>query len=155
MEWRNGQDTISGTQGKVYASIDGRVHRLFNLKSLETSIELEVEALKILGSRATHRKVVGWTGEGSLEAYHMSDVFARVFLGYVKRGHIPNIFITVETNDPSSTVGRQVATFRNVIFAGGAIALLDAESVLEDSIDFTFEDYDITEHFRTPEMRQI
>lgn len=45
-QFLNGHDTISGTEGRAQATIDGRVVELFNATSIEASIEFQKGEVK-------------------------------------------------------------------------------------------------------------
>lgn len=150
MVWRNGQDTISGNEGRVVAMINGREETLFYVKEFEASIELTKEEVKFLGSRATHHKVTGWSGTGSMTIHYMTSVYRRLVADYVNGGQLPAMTFTGTNDDPTSSVGVQRVALTGVILDGVDVFRLATEGILEESIDFTFEGMELLDPFHAP-----
>jgi Phage tail tube protein len=147
---KNGRDTISGNEGSVVATIGGDVHTLFYVKEFEATVELEKEEVKFLGSRATHHKVIGWNGSGSMTIHYITSKYRKLIANYIKGGNLPAMTFVGTNADPGSSVGSQTVALKGVILDGVDVFHLDNESVLEESIDFTFEDMDLLNEFGQP-----
>lgn len=151
--WRNGQDTVSGSEARAVATIDGRVENLFYAKEVEASIEFDKQEVKFLGSRATHHKITGYSGSGSMTINYMTSVYRSVASRYAKAGQIPTISLLLENNDESSTVGKQTIVLKHVSLDGVDLFRLNVDDVLEEDISFTFEDFEILDEFGQPIAR--
>ena len=151
MVLKNGQDTINGTEGSVIATIDGQVEPLFYIKDFEAEVELNKEEVKFLGSRATHHKVTGWTGSGSMTIHYITSKFREIVIGYIKNGILPQMSLVGTNNDPASSAGWQTAVLKSVILDGSIMfKLANEDEVLDEDVDFTFEDVDLLDKFNKP-----
>ena len=144
-------DTISGQAGKASANIDGNVQDLFFIKTLEATFEKTKAEVKTLGKRGVQNKGVGWAGTGSMTIYYITTLFRTMALKYAKSGIDTYFNITIVNDDPGSSVGKQTVVLYNCNIDSVILAKLDTESdVLDESIDFTFDDFDILDSFGNP-----
>lgn len=144
-------DTISGQEGKATAVIDGNVEDLFFVKTLEATFEKTKAEVKSLGHRGIQHKGTGWSGSGSLNIFYVTSLFRELALKYAKEGVDTYFDITIVNDDPTSTIGKQTVVLYNCNLDSLLLAKLDTESeVLEEDIDFTFDDFDILDSFGNP-----
>ncbi|MCM3338119.1 MULTISPECIES: phage tail tube protein [unclassified Paenibacillus] len=153
MGFLQAKDTISGREGSAFAQINGKNEEMFYIKTLEAKIEKQKAEIKTLGSRATQHKTAGWSGTGSMTIYYMTPLFRQMMLEYIKSGKDTNFTIQVTNEDPTSSIGAQTVTLKNVNLNSVVMAKLDTESdVLEEEVEFTFDDVDILNNFSNPSM---
>jgi hypothetical protein len=151
MSFLKANDTISGQEGRAYATINGQVEEMFYIKTLEASVEKEKAEVKTLGRRGTQHKTTGWSGTGSMTIYYVTSRFRQLMIDYIKTGRDTNFDITVTNEDPGSTIGAQTVTLLGVNLDSVVMVSLDTESdALEEDIDFTFEDIDMGQSFNPP-----
>ena len=151
MSFLKAGDTISGQEGKATAVIDGKVQDLFFIKSIEATLEKNKEEVKAIGKRGTQHKPTGWSGSGSMTLYYITTLFREMGLKYAKTGKDTYFKITVVNDDPASSVGKQTVVLYNCNIDSTILAKLDAESsILDEDIDFTFDDFDILDKFGQP-----
>ena len=144
-------DTISGQEGQAQAIISGKVENLFMIKNLEAVIEKIKEEVKTLGKRGTQHKAAGWSGSGSMTVYYVSSLFRRLMLDYVKHGRDLYFDIIITNEDATSSIGRQTVALHGCNIDSVIAAKLDTEStVLDEDLDFTFDDIDLLEEFQRP-----
>ncbi|UHA72295.1 phage tail tube protein [Paenibacillus sp. 481] len=144
------QDTVSGREGRAFATIDGKTEELFYIKTLEAKIEKTKAEIKTLGRRALQHKTAGWSGTGSMTIYYVAPLFRQLMNRYVKEGIDTYFDVMVVNEDPNSSVGNQTVTLKNVNLNSVVIAKLDTESdVLEEELEFTFDDIDILSNFNS------
>ena len=151
--YMNANDIINGREGKVVATIDGKVFDMFYIKTFEANIELTKTQVKVLGNNNTQDKVIGWAGSGSMTLYYVTSTFRKMAIDFVKKGKLPTNFTIVVTNeDPQSTIGKQTISIKNVILDKINLAKIevDSEDPLEEEMDFTFSDADILDQFGEP-----
>lgn len=149
----NAGDTISGQEGKATAKINGEIRDMFYIKTLEATVEKNKQEVRTLGKRGVQHKTTGWSGTGSMTIYYVTSEFVRMAKEYVKNGVDTYFTVTVENNDPTSSVGKQVTTLFNVNVDSIPVAKLDVEdNVLEADLDFTFDDLDLLEEFSEPNV---
>ena len=149
-------DTISGHEAVARMNIkqsDGTtvVEELFYGKSLEATCEIQKTEVKTLGKRGSQHKPNGWNGTGSLTIYYATSTFRKMAIDYMKKG-IPVYFdLTVINNDPGSTIGPQTTLLKNCTLDSVLLAKFDVESeVLDESMDFTFDDAELLDEFGVP-----
>lgn len=149
-------DTISGQEAVARMNIkqaDGTttVEELFYGKSLEATCEIQKTEVKTLGKRGSQHKPNGWNGTGSLTIYYATSTFRKMAIDYMKKG-IPIYFdLTVINNDPASTIGPQTTLLKDCTLDSVLLAKFDVESeVLDESMDFTFDDADLLNEFGVP-----
>lgn len=146
-------DTISGQEGRAYATINGQVEEMFYVKTLEATVEKNKTDVKTLGKRGTQHKANGWTGTGSMTIYYVTSRFRQLMLDYIKTGKDTYFDITVVNEDEGSSIGKQTVVLRDVNLDSVIMAKVDTESeVLEEDTDFTFEDVDVLDQFVAPTL---
>ena len=156
MSYLKAGDTISGQEAvatMLVHNADGTtsVENMFWAKNLEASVELEKTEVYTLGKRGAQNKPNGWKGSGSMTIYYVTSLFRRMAIQYIKTG-VPVYFdITVTNEDKGSSVGPQTTVLKNCTLDSVLIAKFDVESeVLDESVDFTFDDVDMLDMFQAP-----
>ncbi|MGB4411401.1 MAG: phage tail tube protein, partial [Atribacterales bacterium] len=144
-------DTISGQEGKATCVIDGTVHDMFYVKTLEATFEKNKAEVRTLGKRGVQYKGTGWSGSGSMTIYYVTTIFREMALKYAKTGKDVYFNITIVNDDPTSTIGKQTIVLYNCNIDSIILAKLDTDSeTLDEDIDFTFDDFDILDSFGNP-----
>lgn len=150
MQLRAG-DTISGQEGKATAIINGEVRDMFYVKTLEATVEKNKLEVRTLGKRGVQHKTTGWSGTGSMTIYYVTSDFVNMAKNYVKNGVDTYFTITIENNDPTSTIGTQTVSLFDVNLDAIPITKVSVEDeVLECDMDFTFQDMDVINTFNDP-----
>lgn len=156
MKYLKAGDTISGQEvvaTLVAKNLDGKKVKetMFWAKDLEATVEIEKTEIRTLGKRGAQNKPVGWKGSGSMTIYYVTSLFRQMMLQYIKTG-VPVYFdMTVTNNDPGSSIGTQTTVLKNCSIDSVIIAKFDVESdVLDESVDFTFDDVDMLDKFDKP-----
>lgn len=153
----NARDVLSGEQGMVYAILpDGRRMNMMHVKNIEASVSFEKEGIPILGKRGKGNRKNGETYEGSMTAYFLDSNFRLLAEEYKNSGKDFYFEIEVTMDDPNSDaciatsdgITGQVVTLLDVNLNGIDLFRLDADSsIIEEDMDFTFEDYRIESPF--------
>ena len=144
-------DAISAKEARAYATIDGRVIDMFYAKNLEGTIDKDKVEFKALGTRATQHRAIGWSGSGSMTIYYVTSEFRKMVLQYVKTGRDVYFDIQCINDDPASTIGKQTTVLKRVNLDGVTMASFDVDGeILEEDIEFTFEDADLLDEFGMP-----
>lgn len=148
------RDAISGAAGEAFVTIQGRRYKFANLINIEAKMEKSKTEVPILGKPGKGNKATGWKGTGSATFHFNTSIFRKLLYHYKETGE--DIYFDIQTTneDKSSTVGRQTVILKDCNLDGGTIALLDADAeYLEDSFDFTFEDWELPEKFNLNAMQ--
>ena len=151
-------DVISGQEAvakMVVKSADGSssIEDMFFAKTLEATCEVKKTAVKTLGKRGEQHKPTGWSGSGSMTVYYVTSLFRRMMLQYIKTG-VPVYFdIVVTNNDPGSSAGAQTTVLKNCSSDSVILAKFDVDAeVLDEDLDFTFDDAELLDEFVTPTL---
>ena len=159
MSYLKAGDTISGQEAvatMLVHNADGSktVEQMFWAKNLEASASIDKTEVRTLGKRGAQNKPTGWSGSGSMTIYYVTSLFRRMALQYIKTGKPVYFDLTVTNNDPGSTVGSQTTVLKNCTLDSVILAKFDVESdVLDESVDFTFDDVDILDEFQNPVLQ--
>ena len=157
MPYLKAGDVISGQEGwasmLVHEASGDRVEDLFMIKNLDATVEIQKTDVYTLGKRGAQHKPNGWSGSGSMTVYYITSLFRKMVIQYIKTGRPVYFDITTTNNDPGSSVGLQTVVLKNCTIDSSIVAKLDVESeVLDEDLDFTFDDVDILESFESPAL---
>lgn len=142
------EDAVNGREGVATAEIDGEVIELMELANINIKIEKTKTEFKAMGTRNTQNKTTGWKGTGSANVRYLSTRWAKLMLKYVKQGIDTYFTIVVTNEDPGSATGKQVIQVLGCNLDSLDIAKLDIDSdILDQDIDFTFNDFNVLEEF--------
>ncbi|MFD0712847.1 phage tail tube protein [Paenibacillus sp. GCM10027626] len=155
MPFLKAKDTISGQEGRAYATINGQVEEMFYVKKLEAKVEKTKAEVKTLGRRGTQHKATGWNGTGTMTIYYVTSIYRQMMLDYINKGVDMYFDVTVVNEDPSSSVGSQTVKLTGVNLDSVIMASLDTESeAMEEEVAFTFEGVEIAANgkFKLPTL---
>lgn len=142
------KDAISGTEGTLYATIDGEVIAIAECKSFSAKITKQKKEFKALGYRGVQHKTTGWSGTGEMVLYFASSRFVKMMINYAKTGKDEYFKLQATNEDPTSSIGRQTVTIMEVNLDEADIAKLNTESeFLEQAMSFTYSDVDMPDEF--------
>lgn len=149
------RDSLHGAQGRAYVTIEETRHLFAQLINIEAKMDKTKTKVPIMGRPGKGNKSTGWEGTGSATFHFNTSIFRKLLKHYKDTGE--DIYFDIQTTneDNTSTVGRQTTILIDCNLDGGIIALLDADSeYLEDSFEFTFEDWDMPEEFNILDVMQ-
>lgn len=142
------KDAIHGAQGKAYITMEGVRYLFAQLINLEARMDKTKTQVPIMGRVSKGNKSTGAEYSGSATFHFNTSIFRKILKRYKDTGEDIYFDIQVTNEDTSSSVGRQTTILVDCNLDGGLIASLDSDAeYLEDSIDFTFEDWDMPEEF--------
>lgn len=144
----NARDAVSAPLAECYVTIEGNRYNFMQAIDLEASIEKTKTEVPILGRTSKGNKASGWTGSGSATFHYNTSIFRKLLLRYKETGEDIYFDIQVTNEDPTSTIGRQTVILKDCNLDGGILAKFDADGeYLDESVDFTFEDFEMPEEF--------
>lgn len=156
MSYLKAGDVISGQEavGKMtIKNSDGTttIEDMFWAKNLEATAEINKTEVYTLGKRGAQNKPNGWSGSGSMTIYYVTSLFRKMVLQYIKTG-VPVYFDMMITNvDPGSSIGAQTVILKDCSLNSVVVAKLDVETeLLDENVEFTFDDIDVLEEFEAP-----
>ena len=99
----NALDAIAGSQASAYITMaDGNRYCFMQLYSFESSMEINVAEVPILGKSGKGNKPTGWSGTWSGTAYYNQSIIRKMLLEYKKTGFMPTFDIQVSNEDPTA-----------------------------------------------------
>jgi len=142
-------DAISGKEGSLYATIDGKVIQVAECKSINAKITKNKTEFKALGYRGTQHKATGWSGSGTLTIHYASSRWAKMMIDYAKKGIDTYFKLQIINEDPTSSIGKQTVTLIDVNFDEAEIAKIDTDAeFLDETMNFTFSDVEMPDEFK-------
>lgn len=148
MPFIRGNDVVAGTDVEIIMEIEGKRYSLLYAKNWETTAETTQDDVPRIGTRVVGSKNGTVKFTGSMTVYYMDPTLRRVYMDYVKNRKWPEIIAIVRNEDKESRSGAQTAVHTGIKFSKVTISKFDAESsMLDEDIDFTFEEADIPEEF--------
>ena len=141
-------DAISGKEGKAFATIDGKVVELFEIKNYEATATKKKAEFNSLGHRGTQYKTTGWSGKGSMNIYYVTSRWVKMMLDYIKKGKDTYFKMVVTNEDPTSSTGKQTVALIDCNIDETTLAKLDVDAeFLDEPVNFTFSDADLLDEF--------
>ena len=142
-------DAISGKEGSLYATIDGKVIQVAECQSINAKITKNKTEFKALGYRGTQHKATGWSGSGTLTIHYASSRWAKMMIDYAKKGIDTYFKLQIINEDPTSSIGKQTVTLIDVNFDEAEIAKIDTDAeFLDETMNFTFSDVEMPDEFK-------
>ena len=158
MSYLKAGDTISGQEVKATMTVrnaDGTstVETMFWAKNLEASVEINKTEVRTIGKRGVQHKPTGWSGSGNMTIYYVTSLFRKMVTDYIKRGKTTYFDIKVTNYDSGADIGWQTTVLKNCSLDSVILAKFDVDSeVLDETVDFTFDDVDLLTKFSAPQL---
>lgn len=155
MNTMKAKDAVSASLAECFVTIDGNRYNFMQAIDLEANFEKQKTEVPILGKTGRGNKSTGWKGTGSATFHYNTSIFRELLYRYKNTGEDIYFDIQVTNEDPTSSVGRQTVILKDCNIDGGILAKFDADAdYLDETLDFTFEDFEIPEKFNMlPGMR--
>ncbi len=142
------RDVVSAALAECYVTIDGKRYNFMQALSVEAKFEKTKTEVAILGQTGKGNKASGWKGTGTAKFYYNTSIFRDLMYQYKENGEDLYFDMQITNEDPTSAVGRQTVILKDCNFDSGILAKFDADTeVLDEEMDFTFEDFEIPEKF--------
>lgn len=155
MNTMKAKDAVSASLAECFVTIDGNRYNFMQAIDLEATFEKQKTEVPILGKTGRGNKSTGWRGTGTATFHYNTSIFRELLYRYKNTGEDIYFDIQVTNEDPTSSVGRQTVILKDCNIYGGILAKFDADAdYLDETLDFTFEDFEIPEKFNMlPGMR--
>ena len=145
----NAKDAVYGSTASCFITIGTRRYNFMTLTEFESTWELNIADVPILGKVGTGHKAAGGKGTWSGTAHYNQSHFRVLADEYQKTGVMPYFEIQVTNEDPTSAVGRQTIIHKDCLFDSVVLAKFQAgEEILEEDLSGTFDFWEIPEKFR-------
>ncbi len=143
------KNAVSAPLAECYVTIEGNRYNFMSAINLEASFEKTKAEIPILGRTGKGHKSTGWNGTGNATFHYNTSIFRELFYKFKQTGEDVYFEIVVTNDDPGATdVGKQTVILKDCNLDGGILAKFDADGeYLDESMDFTFEDFEIPQTF--------
>ena len=147
------KDTVFGSAASCYVTIDGVRYNFAQAISLEAKAEKNKTEVPILGKMSKGNKATGVSYSGSMTLHYNTSIMRKIMLKYAKEGIDTYFDVQVTNEDKTSAAGRQTTTLKGCNLDSVILAKMDADGeYLDETVDFTFEDWDLDEEFTQLEV---
>ena len=144
----NARDTLSAKMADCYITIENNRYNFMQAINIEANFEKSKTQVPILGKTGMGNKATGWSGSGSATFHYNTSIFRKLLQRYKDTGEDIYFDMQITNEDPTSRAGVQIVELIGCNIDGGVLAKFDADGeYLEESIDFTFEDFKIAQEF--------
>lgn len=143
------KDTLFAGLAECYVTIGTRRYNFMQAINMEVNFKKNKTKVPILGKTGKGNKATGWEGTGKATFHYNTSVFRQMMLQYKDTGEDIYFEIQISNEDETSAVGRQTIILIDCNIDGGTLAKFDADGeYLDESMDFTFEDFKMPESFK-------
>lgn len=141
-------DAVFGGLAECYVTIDGSRYNMMQLYEFESTYEVNLVDVPILGRVTKGTKPAGGSGTWSGTAHYNQSVFRKWMLHYKNTGEMAPFTIQVTNSDPSSQAGRQTIILTGCLIDSLILAKYNAdEELLDEELSGTFDDWQMPESF--------
>ena len=134
------KNVINGTFGEVWCDSD----YLAEATGLEAKMSLEKTEVNMCRRLSKGQKVTGIDGKGTLKMNKVSSYFILKLGEAIKQGKTPVSEIITQLKDPDA-FGAEKIKLTGVVFDEVTLANWEAKKLVEESIPFTFESFEVLE----------
>jgi len=130
--------TINGTFGAVWVNNE----KWLDIEEFSATVTIAYEDVNMAESLATHKKMTGWEGEGSMTVKKVYSRGASLLADAVKEGNLPEISIVGKLDDPDA-YGAERVTLNEVTFNEFTLLSFEQKTPGTEELPFNFADYDM------------
>lgn len=143
-----GRDVLNSNLGTAYLEINGVRRRIFELKEISATINQNKAEVQLINDVLTKHKCLSSNGTGNFTIYSGVPDYSQMIKNYINTHKGLYFVITFEMNDPESTRGRRCVTLYDCLIDQHQLGRLSTDSsVLDETMDFTFDNYNINTDF--------
>lgn len=132
------QQVMTGSHGQVW--IDGDL--VAEVTAFKAVTKLKKEEVKKAKTMSTQYKYVGYEGSGNITMNKVSSLLLKKSAENIKKGKATKCHVVAQLDDPDA-IGVETISIYDVTFDSTTLANWKVGSIVEESVDFTFTDFDI------------
>lgn len=129
---------LNGTWGEMWLNGD----LMAETTALQAKVTLTKTAVNLCGTLVAGQKVTGMELKGTLKMNKVSSSMIKANSANIKAGRTPEYTIISNLDDPQSA-GAERIVLKNVMFDELTLVDWEAKKNGEESIPFTFQDWDL------------
>ena len=132
------QQVMTGSHGQVW--IDGDL--VAEVIAFKATIKLSKEEVKKAKTMSKQYKYVGYEGTGNITMNKVSSLLIKKCAENIKKGRDTVCHVVAQVDDPDA-VGVETVSIYDVTFDSLTLANWKVGSIIEESVDFTFTDFEV------------
>lgn len=129
---------INGTYGAVW--VNGE--KWMDVESFEAKVTISYEDVNMAEDPATHKKMMGWSGDGTMSVKKVYSRGASLMSKAVKTGQMPDVSIVGKLADPDA-FGAERVSISEVTFNEFMLLKFEQKTLGTEDLPFNFADYDL------------
>lgn len=131
-------EIISGTHGTVWVNDEEWI----NVTKFEAKVTGEFEDINMAGEMGVFKKMLGWTGEGTITVSKINSTISKMLAQNFKKGIVPDIKIVGKLADPQVN-GAERIEILDVTFTEFMLLNFELKTKMEEEVPFSFSDYNL------------
>lgn len=131
------ENVINGTFGELWINSN----YMAQVESFQAKVSLKTTDINMCGDLASHKKVIGFEGKGTLKLNKVTSEMIKLMNGNMKKGKQTVCTIISKIEDPNG-LGTERVIIKDVCFEELTLANWEAKKMGQESIPFTFSDWD-------------
>lgn len=145
-------DTVSGAEGKIFVTSNGKNIEVAGMRNITTNAELQSTDMRVIGTRTIQDKPNGAKLSGTGNIYYGSNLFTDMVLEYIKTGKMQEFSLQIINDDPATTIGQQNMVYYGCHLTGPIpISILnDEEAMLNYDFSFAWTRCERLQAFNAP-----
>lgn len=132
-----GRNVMAGTFGELW--IDNEY--VAEVKQWEANIDMEFADVNKARDLATHKKLMGYEGEGSLVLNKISSKFPKMISDNLKLGKETKVKMISNIDDPDAFGSERVVIY-DAVFENLPLGNWEVKDLIEEELNFHFTDWD-------------
>ena len=133
-------EVINGTYGTVW--VNGELWA--EVDAFEAKVTVNYEDVNFANHPGTHKKALGWNGEGSMRIKKVYSRVQRAMAENVKKGIYPRLDIVGKLADPDARGAERVA-LHDVTVNEFNLLKFEQKTAGSEEIPFAFSDYEMVD----------
>jgi hypothetical protein len=143
-DYYSGSRAINGTFGEVWVGDE----YIADITSLEAKVSIEKSDVQVARKLTKSKKVTGMSGSGTIKTNKTRSYFMNLISNALKTGKDTSVTITSKLEDPDA-LGTEEVVLKNCSFDELSLVNFEGGKLGEESIPFTFDDWDIKQSITT------
>lgn len=127
---------INGTYGAVWINNE----KLWDVDSFEAKVTISYDDVNMGEDPGTHKKMTGWSGEGSLTVKKVYSRGSALLAEAVVNGETPDISIIGKLADPDA-YGAERCALNEVTFNEFTLLKFEQKTLMTEELPFNFGEY--------------
>lgn len=131
------KQVINGTYGEAWVDSD----YMADVTGVEATIDIDYEDINRPRKLSTGKKMIGWSGTGSLKFNKTTSRFIRLVGDNLRAGRQTAVDVITKLDDPDA-IGAERVVLKNVVFENLTLANWEAKTAGEGEAPFFFDDWE-------------